>query len=67
LIEELRHLGALGVHDAVEAEVQIGLVELEQLLQQGLQLLVFLAHGRSRSSFVMFDCHPLLDGPADGE
>ena len=35
LVEELRHLGALGVHDAVEAEVQVGLVELEQLLQQG--------------------------------
>ena len=34
LVEELRHLGALGVHDAVEAEVQIGLVELEQLQQQ---------------------------------
>ena len=44
LVEELRHLGALGVHDAVEAEVQVGLVELEQFLQQGLQLFVFLAH-----------------------
>ena len=44
LVEELRHFGALGVHDAVETEVQVGLVELEQLLQQGLQSFVFLAH-----------------------
>ena len=50
LVEELRHLGALGVHDAVEAEVQVGLVELEQLLQQGFQLLEFLAH---RVSFLV--------------
>jgi len=32
-IQELRDLGALGVHDAVEAEVQVGLVELKQFLQ----------------------------------
>ena len=43
------------MHDAVEAEVQIGLVELEQLLQQGLQLFVFLAHAVS-SLLMMFMC-----------
>ena len=48
LVEELRHLGTLGVHDPVEAEIQIGLVELEELLQQGFQLLKFLAHYASR-------------------
>ncbi len=32
LLQELRHLRALGVHHAVEAEVQVGLIELEQLL-----------------------------------
>ena len=33
LIEELRHLGALGMHHAVETEVQVGLIELKQLHQ----------------------------------
>ena len=28
LVDELRHLGALGMHHAAEAEVQVGLVEL---------------------------------------
>ncbi len=42
LVEELRHLGALGVHDAVKAEVQVGLVELEQLFQQSHQTFKFL-------------------------
>ncbi|MDP1901901.1 MAG: hypothetical protein Q8K96_15815, partial [Rubrivivax sp.] len=32
LLQELGDLGALGVHDAIEAEVEVGLVELEQLL-----------------------------------
>ena len=32
LVEELRHLRALGVHDSIEAEIEIGLIELEQLL-----------------------------------
>src|SRR5690606_28345589 len=34
LLEKLRHLAGLRMHDAIEAEVQVGLVELEQLLQQ---------------------------------
>src|SRR5260370_18133971 len=44
LVEEMRGLAALCVHDAVECKVQMGLVELEQLLKEGFQLLVFLAH-----------------------
>jgi hypothetical protein len=32
------------VHDPVEAKIQIGLVELEQLLQQGFQLFELLVH-----------------------
>lgn len=40
----LSHLDALGVHHSIETEIQVGLVELEQLLQLGLQLFVFLAH-----------------------
>ena len=39
--QELRHLVGLGVHDAIEAEVQVGLVELEQLLEQADQFLEF--------------------------
>lgn len=35
---------ALGVHDAVQPEVQVGLVELEQLLKQGLQPFKLLTH-----------------------
>ncbi len=38
-LEELRHLARLGVHDPIDAEVEIGLIELEQLLKQGDQLL----------------------------
>ena len=53
LVEELRHLGALGVHDAVEAEVQVRLVELEQLLQQGLQLFVLLAHKGGYANIIL--------------
>ena len=34
LLEELRDLGAPSMHHAVKAEVQVGLVELEQFLQQ---------------------------------
>jgi len=48
LVEEPRHLGTLRVHDAIESEVQVGLVELEQLLQEVLQLLILLAHPVSR-------------------
>ena len=40
VVEELRHLGTLGVHDAVKTEVEVGLVELEQLLQQSFKLFV---------------------------
>lgn len=47
LVEELCHLGALGMHDAIETEIEIGLVELEQLLQQGLEAFEFLAHAIS--------------------
>ena len=36
--QKLRHLGALRVHDAIEPEVQIRPVELEQLFQQRDQL-----------------------------
>ncbi len=32
------------MHDAVEPEVQVGLVELEELLEQCLQLFVLLTH-----------------------
>ena len=66
LVEKLRHLRALGVHDAVEAEIEIGLVELEQLLQQGFQLLKFLAHARlvSRSNCIAGGSN---DPPTDGE
>ena len=42
--------GAFRMHNTIQAEVQVGLVELKQLLQQCLQLLVFLAHCMSRSS-----------------
>ena len=41
---DLRQLGTLRMHDAVEAEIQVGLVHLEEFLQQGFQLVVFLAH-----------------------
>jgi hypothetical protein len=64
LVEELRHLGALGVHDAVEAEVQVGLVELEQLLQEGLQLFVFLAHRDVSSVRFMFGMRRATDRPS---
>ncbi len=30
---DLRHLGTLSVHDGVEAEFQVGLVQLEEILQ----------------------------------
>ncbi len=32
-VEESRHIGRFGVHDAVKTEVQVRLVELEHLLQ----------------------------------
>jgi hypothetical protein len=62
LLEELRHLGALGVHDAVEAEVQVGLIELKQLLQQGLQLFVVLTHMISGVRFSVFGAQDVLIG-----
>jgi len=37
-------LRALGVHDAVEAEVEGGLVELEELAQEGYRLVESSAH-----------------------
>ena len=52
VVKKLRYFGALGVHHAVETEVQVGLVKLEQLLQQRFQLLVFLAHAASSLSMV---------------
>src|SRR5262249_18754779 len=59
-VQELHHLGALGMHDTIETEVQVRLVELEQLLQQRLQLLVFLAHCMSRSSLHHMCRHSLV-------
>ena len=44
LIEELVNLLTLRVHDSVEPEVEIWLVELEQLSEQFLQLGVVLRH-----------------------
>ena len=44
LLQELGHIGALGVHHSVEAKVQVGLIELKQLLQQCLQFLVPFVH-----------------------
>jgi hypothetical protein len=44
LLEELCDLSAPRMHDAVQAEVQVGLVELEQLHEQVLQLVVGRAH-----------------------
>ncbi len=44
LVQELRHLRVPCMQDAVDAEVQLRLVELEQLLEQGFQFFVFLAH-----------------------
>ena len=42
LVQELRDLGALGVHDSVKPKVQIRLIELEQFFEQALEFLVFL-------------------------
>ena len=49
LVEEGFNLGTLGVHDAIETEIQIGLVELKHFpeqVQQPLLLLVHLGFGR---------------------
>src|SRR5690348_4705015 len=48
--QECRHLRALRVHDGIEAEVQIGVVELEQLLQQSDQSIEPFAHRSSSHS-----------------
>src|SRR5882724_4044581 len=48
------------MHDTIEAKVQLRLVELKQLLQQRLQLLVFLAHYVSRSSLRYVCRRPLI-------
>jgi len=44
LVEELRDLGAPGVENPVDPEIQIGLIELEQLHQKGLQSGDLLCH-----------------------
>ncbi|MBI5659949.1 MAG: hypothetical protein HZC43_10495 [Nitrosomonadales bacterium] len=36
VIQELLYLPCLGVHDAIQPEIQIGLVKLEQFAEQGL-------------------------------
>ena len=56
------HVGATALHDAIEAEVQIGLVELKQLLKQGFQLFEFLAHDFSLFFFSDFGFFAVTTG-----
>ncbi len=44
-IDKGLYLGATGVKDAVQAKVELGLVELEQFAQQGDELVFLLVHG----------------------
>jgi hypothetical protein len=45
LLQELGDLGALGMHDPIEAEVEVRLVELEQFFQLADQLLALVVVG----------------------
>jgi len=46
VLQEGRHLPGLGVHDPVEAKIQIRLVKLEQLLEQPDEFVSLLLYGR---------------------
>lgn len=62
-LEKLRHLTGLRMHDAIEAEVQVGLVELEQLLQQADQAFSLFLDVRH---LMGFSCVLLLTRPPSG-
>ena len=45
VVKEAFHLGPLGVHDAVDAEIQVRLIQLEHLAELVFQLIEFTGHG----------------------
>jgi hypothetical protein len=51
------------VHDAVEAEVQVWLVELEEFFEQSFNLFVFLAHCGNRPLLVIIAFHQSIQQP----